>query len=149
MKPITDIDTRFWPNVKKGADDECWPWLGGTTSSGYGVISVGGHNGKRVRVHRYSYETLVGPVPDGLVLDHLCRNRVCVNPAHLEPVTQKVNLQRQVSANGQKTHCPKGHPLFGENLYLYIAPSGRKARTCKICHLEHCRESDRRKRGQA
>lgn len=85
----------------------CWLWSGSSHSSGYGQFSVAAHP---ERAHRHAYETLVGPVPDGLELDHLCRVRCCVNPAHLEPVTHAENLRRGESGMAKRTHCPKGHP---------------------------------------
>lgn len=83
--------------------------------------------------HRYSYEELIGPVPTGLTLDHLCRNRACVNPSHLEPVTHRVNILRGESPsakNAVKTHCPAGHRLAGEHLYIRPATGVRACYTC-------------------
>lgn len=82
--------------------------------------------------YRVAYELLVGAIPDGFQLDHLCRNRACVNPAHLEPVTQAVNKARGERA--MKTHCPKGHPYSGSNLIR--EKTGRK---CRICHAANQR----------
>ena len=79
--------------------------------------------------HRVAYELQVGPIPVGLQLDHLCRVRSCVNPAHLEPVTSAENTRRGLRA--MKTHCPQGHPYAGEN--LLIRPTGQ--RRCRTCHL--------------
>ena len=86
-----------------------------------------------VRAHRFAYEQIVGPIPDGLQLDHLCRVRSCVNPAHLEPVTCQVNLLRGTGAsarNAIKTHCPQGHAYGDFN--TYIRPEGW--RRCRECH---------------
>lgn len=83
-------------------------------------------------VHRISYETFVGPIPEGLTIDHLCKNRACINPAHLEPVTLRENLLRGdtfQAANAQKSHCDRGHRLDGDN--LYVTTSG--SRNCRIC----------------
>lgn len=74
-------------------ENACWNWIGALNSKGYGCISTGGKN-KNGLVHRVSYELHVGPIPDGLTIDHLCRNKVCVNPAHLEPVTIRTNIRR-------------------------------------------------------
>lgn len=109
----------------------CVEWIASINGSGYGTFGAGG--GRTVMAHRWSYEYHVGPISDGLDLDHLCRNRKCVNPAHLEPVTTRTNLLRGVGvgcANAKKTHCPKGHPYSGDNLYV---PPGRSNRACRSC----------------
>ena len=88
-----EVNNRFWQYVDK--TDTCWLWKGYTNPRGYGVYSFGYKAAHRtVRVHRYAYEQLVGPIPNGLELDHLCRTRVCVNPRHLEPVLHTENLRR-------------------------------------------------------
>ena len=97
---------RFWSKVDKGP--ECWTWTA-ATANGYGAFYLGRSN-KRVELmgaHRWSYLINVGPIPDGLVLDHLCRNPRCVNPEHLEPVTPQVNAERGLWGD-LKTHCPAG-----------------------------------------
>lgn len=120
---------RFWSKVSK--TDGCWLWQASVDKWGYGWFKLAG---KMRRAHSVSYELVVGPVPEGLQLDHLCRNPRCVNPAHLEPVTARENSLRSssfVALNARKTHCPRGHPLSGEN--LYINPSSR-GRVCKTCN---------------
>lgn len=102
---------------------ECWPWLASLDNKGYGKISV---NNKQVGAYRAAYESFVGPVPQGLELDHLCRNRRCINPSHLEPVTHQENCRRGF---GSVTHCWRGHPFDDANTYLY----GGK-RCCKACN---------------
>jgi hypothetical protein len=110
------------------AQNGCWEWAGSTRGSGYGRIFV---DRKCERVHRTSYEVFCRPIPDGLVIDHLCRNTKCCNPAHLEPVTNRENLVRgdnPISRNVRKIACPQGHPYTGKNLLII-----RGRRVCHIC----------------
>lgn len=118
---------RFWEKVDRLGPDECWEWLAGKNGR-YGAIYVDGQN---VGAHRFSYEILVGPIPEGLVLDHLCRNEGCVNPNHLEPVEQRENVLRgegPSAANVKKTHCPQGHPYNEEN-----TGGSERVRWCRAC----------------
>jgi hypothetical protein len=127
--PDPPVD-RFWGSVAKVTG--CWLWQAGTTSNGYGKFRLS-HRGRTVRAHRYAYELLVGPIPDGLQLDHLCRNRVCVNPAHLEPVTARENVLRGNSQSVVTIRagvCVHGHPRTPENLYIF--PNGKTR--CRTCH---------------
>ena len=92
---MTEAEQRFWKYVDKTGD--CWNWLGGSYGAGYGGFYIGGgrENRKRAYAHRFAYEHHVGPIPEGLEIDHLCRNRRCVNPDHLEKaVTHQVNQLR-------------------------------------------------------
>ena len=117
---------RFWTYVDK--TDDCWHWLGSQNNVwGYGQFGI---QGKTWRAHRLAYLLETGDLPN--ILDHLCRNRLCVNPAHLESVTQKENVMRGLgitSKNSKKVNCWRGHPLSGGN--LYITPMGH--RNCKLC----------------
>jgi hypothetical protein len=124
----TTLD-RFWAKVDKSA--ECWVWTGKLRADGYGNF-WDGENKRMMRVHRFAYLAEIGDIPDGLQLDHLCRNRACVNPAHLEPVSARENTLRGVGLTAQnavKTHCPRNHPLTGDNLFL--VPAGRSCRECR------------------
>lgn len=120
----------------------CIEWTGGLNGSGYGQFSdlrTSNRKEGKVYAHRWSYEYFIGPIPDGLHLDHLCRNRKCVNPTHLEPVTAKENILRGVGTSALhavKTHCPAGHPYSGENLYIHPA---RGYRVCRACGRERAR----------
>jgi hypothetical protein len=110
--------------------DDCWEWAGAHNRDGYGTAYK---DGRPQGAHRVIYELLVGPIPDGLQIDHLCRNRGCVNPAHMEPVTKKVNLLRGEGVGARfarKTHCANGHPFDAEN--TRITPAGY--RVCRTCH---------------
>ena len=124
---IAALHQRFVPEPNSG----CWLWIGHVDEKlGYGRFVV---EGRRRVAHLVSYEALVGPVPAGLQLDHLCRVRSCVNPAHLEPVTQAVNIFRGegISAiNSRKTHCARGHAFSSENTVL---KRGGKQRCCRTC----------------
>jgi len=129
----SDTISKFWAMVDKRGPTECWLWRG-PLSKGYGEawLPVLGHR-KRMRAHRVSYHLMVGTVPVGLALDHLCRNPQCVNPAHLEPVTDKVNTLRGVgitALNAAKTHCKHGHEFTPENTY-WIRGGHRDCRECK------------------
>lgn len=119
----------------------CWLWIGYIMPNGYGLISVGGRAGGMQLAHRVSYELHVGSIPEGMTLDHVkergCLFRHCVNWQHLEPVTRGENVMRGsgfAPKNAAKTHCPKGHPYSGDNLYFDDG-----YRKCRICSRERCR----------
>ena len=124
---------RFWDSADTFSTPElCWVWQG-VCHRGYGQFWVGGRN---VRAHRFAYGAFVGPIPDDLEIDHLCRNRSCVNPAHLEPVAQAENRRR---ADAARTRCPAGHLYDGVNL--------RGNRICLICRASASRRYATRQRG--
>lgn len=130
MNAYTD---RFWAKVEK-SDAGCWYWTGAVQSGGYGSA----WNGERMAsAHRWAYEMLVGPIPEGLVLDHLCRVRLCVNPAHLEPVTNAENIRR--GDIGGRAHCTAGHEYTPENTYYRKDRPGE--RDCRRCRKERARQS--------
>ena len=120
--------------------DGCWLWTG-RTHDGYGYVSWAGRNR---RVHRLMYELLVGPIPDGLHIDHLCRVRSCCNPKHLQPVTNAENLRRSPlvgfnNGNAAKSSCRNGHEFTAENTYQ--RPSG--GRTCRACNRDSAARTQR------
>lgn len=123
---------RFWSKIDVRGPDECWVWKGGLVL-GYGQFWYG--HRKRDYAHRISYKALVGDIPVGLVIDHLCRNRACVNPAHLEVVTERVNILRGTALSARyavATHCIHGHEFTAAN----IIPQKNGARKCRACANE-------------
>lgn len=115
---------RLMDKVEQRGD--CWEFVG-ARRNGYGVLGV---DRATVYAHRYIYERMVAEIPPGLVIDHLCRNRACVNPAHLEPVPQRLNCLRGERAGSRVSECKRGHAYTPEN--TYTNPQGyRSCRTCK------------------
>lgn len=115
---------------------ECWEWTGWRIN-GYGRITIGNRQGWLV--HRAAYELLVGPIPDGLTIDHLCRNRACFNPAHLEPVEFTVNVLRGIgpaAQNARRTACRKGHIYTDGSFIREQQGNGVTGRRCVICRRE-------------
>ena len=127
MPPVVPVQERI--RRRSVEDGSCWIWTGTPAHGGYATMKV---RGRWLGAHRASYEAFIGPIPKGMVLDHLCKRPLCVNPAHLEPVTQRVNVLRGdtlPAANAAKTECKHGHSFDADN--TYITPDGR--RECRAC----------------
>lgn len=147
---------RFWPKVNKNGPipdyrpdlGPCWLWTASLRWNGYGHFSTG-VGSKSTVAHKFCYELLVGPVPKGMQLDHLCRVRHCLNPQHLEPVTQRTNILRGSGFSARnivKTHCPQGHEYTADN--LKASRKDRVSRQCLTCHRVQERERGRRYRAR-
>ena len=134
-------ERRFWAKVRKTPD--CWEWTAAKTQ-GYGTFCLNQTpQGRTGRAHRIAYELLVGPIPPDKQIDHLCRNRACVNPAHLELVTSRTNTLRgegRTAHNARKTHCPRGHAYTPEN--TLVSKGGE--RFCRECRRLDCERRRRR-----
>ncbi|WP_352237126.1 HNH endonuclease signature motif containing protein [Lentzea sp. NBRC 102530] len=126
------LPDRFWRKVSVNSETGCWEWIAALRSNGYGAYFAGPDD-RNALAHRVAYRTLVEAIPPGLDLDHLCRVRRCVNPAHLEPVTRRTNLLRGetvVAARAAQTHCVNGHEFDAANTYIRSAGT----RDCRACH---------------
>jgi len=122
---------RFWRYVEK-ASDNCWYWRGAIGKNGYGRFS---RNPIHL-AHRWAYEAVIGAIPDGLQLDHLCRHRDCVNPAHLEPVTNRQNWERGASPSAvayRTNRCNRGHEFTPENTIYFYRGAENPTRGCRLC----------------
>lgn len=142
----------FWNKVNKSGTlspfrpdlGPCWIWNAAKMPTGYGYFAIGGN--RSTYAHRIAYESLRGPIPSGLTIDHLCRMRACVNPEHLEVVTREENGRRTATVTPRpiRTHCRLGHPLQGKNIYITNG-----ATCCRACHnaaaLRHYHQSKIRK----
>lgn len=149
--------SRLYAKLSEDKKTGCWNWTGRKIWNGYGVFSYKGKNS--MLVHRAAYEMLVGPIPEGMQIDHLCENKVCFNPDHLEPVTNRVNQLRNtehwVSKNAMKTHCKRGHEFNEENTRMVPRDGGKRwARLCVPCERiryqenyerDYARKKERRK----
>jgi len=135
------VEPRFFAKVDVGNSPAgCWMWTGGA-SDGYGTFRIGS---RMLKAHVVAYELCVGPIPAGTQLDHLCRETLCVNPLHLEPVTRGENLRRgrRACGHGHETHCPQGHRYNEANTYIHRDGS----RACRRCRADGARRAYRRRK---
>lgn len=136
--PASIVD-RFWSKVAEQKDG-CLTWQGQLSVGGYGVFNV--RKPLRMYAHRFAYELLVGPIPDGLELDHLCRNRACANVLHLDPVTHAENRARTPA----KRNCPNGHEYTPGNIRTWVTRDGVINRACRQCQHARARAARAKKR---
>ncbi|MEU6543900.1 HNH endonuclease signature motif containing protein [Streptomyces sp. NPDC046859] len=139
LLPKPTLEQKIFSRITE-AKSGCWLWTGTRVGTGYGQLDIAG---RKRPAHRVVYEFLIGEIPGGLDLDHLCRVRHCVNPWHLEPVTRQVNIIRgdKPGINAGKTHCPHGHEYTDENTIVY-----KGSRFCRACKRERQREYQQKKR---
>lgn len=149
-KPIPTLDAhgqdRLWSKVEVHHPAGCWEWIGKSDPRGYGVFTI---KSKSFLAHRVAYTTLIGPIPQGMCLDHLCRNHSCVNPDHLRVVSERENLLAGYgfgAKRARQTLCKNGHPLSGQNLWVYQRKGSGLRRVCVTCHRKNCREYQSRRR---
>jgi hypothetical protein len=146
-----DFLERFWAKVEQGTGDACWLWRGYINDGGYGMVWLGIEDSRRiqVRAHRLAYELHHRePVSEALTIDHLCRVRACVNPAHLEPVTKGVNVLRgetTAARHARAMECPQGHAYDSVNTVWKADGS----RGCRTCMRARCRDWRRRNRARS
>ncbi|MDO8672706.1 MAG: HNH endonuclease signature motif containing protein [Dehalococcoidia bacterium] len=132
------IERRFWPKVEKAPDSECWRWTAAFDWGGYGQFAV--THLSIQPAHRVAYELLIAEVPDELEIDHLCRNRWCVNPAHLEPVTHRENMERGLGTMAtplRTNHCKRGHEFTTTNTVISKRNGARHCKTCQQYRPRH------------
>jgi HNH endonuclease len=147
MRSLQVLPTKILKRIEFEPNSGCWLWSGNLNWSGYGRIMT---NYVSQRTHQVVYEALVGKIPQGLELDHLCRTPCCCNPAHLEPVTRRENIKRGLNwpipaqaFQRAKTHCPQGHPYDEENTYIHrtATKTMRHCRTCRRLAWHRRKES--------
>lgn len=138
MKISPTLADRFFKRVEKNGEGGCWIWIGAVQLNGYGVIPKGPHGTGNHLAHRASWFLHYGEIPDGLVIDHLCRNKKCVNPFHLRVCTQRENVLCGISLsakNAIKVMCDNGHTL--DDCYPIKSLNGNKSRKCRVCQREN------------
>jgi len=131
QRATTPLIERFWKHIRVEPFTGCWIWIGGLADGGYGVMGRGRAGEGNVRVHRFAYEYMIGPIPEGLEPDHLCRVRCCANPWHLEPVTRRENFlrgQHPTAIHVRANLCKYGHSLHD----AYVSRGWRSCRTCAL-----------------
>jgi hypothetical protein len=141
-------DLLLFERVRFDSKSGCWNWMKSLDRRGYAKFWITDLEGNRrcAQVHRVAYEIFRGKIPEGLVIDHLCRNPRCINPWHMEAVTTSTNLRRGETVVAKclaKVECPRGHPLSGDNLYAYVTKKGIRHRQCLRCRRTY---QERRKR---
>lgn len=132
-------EVKLWNKISPEPNTGCWLWTGAINSGGYSNMK---HGDKYTCAHRVSYEFYRGPIPEGMVVDHLCRVKSCVNPSHMEIVTQRTNVLR---GDVPTTHCPNGHEYTSDNTYLSKQKRGWVSKNCRICTIERAKEYRRKK----
>lgn len=144
---MATLGHRFGTKLWYDPETDCIEWMAAIRPDGYGHFQ---NRGRNWLAHRMAYEIGVGPIPKGLTIDHLCRNRGCQNPEHLEPVTNRENLRRGEgfgAVNSRKTVCDNGHAFTPENTYIVLKGGVPAARYCKACNRARARKYAARKRG--
>ncbi len=149
MRETRPIEVRFEEHVDRTGKEPstfwdgtisspCWKWIGARHPAGYGIIRHAG-TGRLQLAHRFAYEANIGPIPEGLEIDHKCRNPECTNPEHLEPVTHQINCLRgnaPAAIAHRKGECTRGHKMTPENVYRVMV-AGSPILRCKICTLAY------------
>lgn len=130
--PLVSLPARLARRRHIDPVTQCWEWTGSIDNKGYGRIAV---DRRLTYTHRVSWELANGrPIPDGHVVDHVCENRKCFNPDHLQAITGRRNTNSRKNAQANRTHCPRGHRYEGFNLRVYVDKQGRERRICVTCN---------------
>lgn len=139
-----EIAKRFWSHVRQ--EGECWVWTLKPDSYGYGRIQIGGRSGSSVKAHRWAWEHMIGPIPDDLTLDHLCPNKMCVRPDHLEPVPSEENVSRHWK---RQDTCKNGHVRTEENTYIRKRDGSKQCLDCSRARWAKNRDAGWRRPSRA